>query len=283
MLVLILLVIIGIGITSFLSGIRILRPTERGLVEQLGSYSHYANPGFNWIIPGIARMIHVDITERMVEAGKREMITSDNLNAVIDAVIYYKVKSEELSVKASQYNVANYETQIIALTKTALRNIIGTMSLKEANSQRGKINSSLNDTLNKECANWGIEVVRAELKEIDPPADVQATMNSVVKANNAKEAAIDNATAYETEADGKRRAAIKEAEGRKQAEILDAEGRAQAIELVNTASNKFFVGNAVELRKLEAIETSFNKNTKIIVPAGQSMINVIDSLMGKDK
>jgi regulator of protease activity HflC (stomatin/prohibitin superfamily) len=122
------------------------------------------------------------------------------------------VRSDEESVRASEYNVFDYETQIVALARTTLRNIIGTMTLKEANSERGKINTSLYTNLASETKNWGLEIVRTELKEINPPSDVQETMNKVVKASNEKIAAIDFATARETQADGKKRAAIKEAD-----------------------------------------------------------------------
>jgi len=122
--------------------------------------------------------------------------------------------------------------QIVALARTTLRNIIGTMTLKDANSERGKINSALYNNLASETKNWGLEIVRTELKEINPPTDVQETMNKVVKASNEKIAAIDFATARETQADGERRAAIKVAEGQRQAAILQAEGQMQAKVLV---------------------------------------------------
>src|SRR5207253_9183366 len=106
----------------------------------------------------------------------------------------------------------------------------------------------------EETTHWGIEIVRTELKEIDPPKDVQETMNRVVKAENEKVAAIDFATATETIADGARRAEIKKAEGVKQAKILEAEGEAEASQLVNEAANQFFVGNAQLLRRLIEVE-----------------------------
>src|SRR6185503_20105894 len=118
--------------------------------------------------------------------------------------------------------------------------IIGTMTLKSANSERGRINSELHNILTKETIDWGLEIVRTELKEIDPPKDVQETMNKVVKAENEKIAAVDFATATETVADGQKRAEIKKAEGVKQSRILQAEGEAEAIRLVNEAANKYF-------------------------------------------
>jgi len=261
-------------------GIRIVRPTHRVLIEFLGKYQKYGNPGLYWILPGIQKLYAVNITEKLVNADRQEIITSDNLNAFVDAQIYFKVKIDEESVKASQYNVFNYEDQIVALARTTLRNIIGGMTLKTANSERNTINLNLAEALTKETAAWGIQIVRAELKEIQPPPDVQETMNRVVKALNEKTAAIDFATATETNADGQRRAAIKQAEGVRQATILEAQGKAEAIRLVNEAAKQYFQGTAITLRQLEVAENALSTNTKIIVPAGQSVVNVIGGLLG---
>jgi regulator of protease activity HflC (stomatin/prohibitin superfamily) len=268
-------------IVTILSGIRIVRPTHRGLVERLGKYNRFAMPGIHLTIPyGIERMYQVDIREILVEAQPQTIITNDNLNARVDAQVYLKVKEDEENVKASQYNVGNYEYQIVNLARTTLRNIIGTMTLKSANSERGKINEELRTTLKVETATWGISIVRTELKEIDPPADVQETMNKVVKAENEKIAAVDYATARETQADGERRASIKQAEGIKQAKILAAEGEGEAIRVVNEAAEKYFVGNAQLLRKLETVEKAFWQNAKIVVPADGSLVNIIGDLAG---
>jgi len=264
----------------FLSGVRIVRPTHRGLIEVFGKYWGFAAPGFHWIFPLVARMFQINTTEQMVNAEPQEIITNDNLNARVDAQVYFRVLPDEKSVMASQYNVNNYQVQIVNLARTTLRNIIGTLTLKSANSERSKINTELLRTLLRETESWGIAVVRTELKEIDPPKDVQETMNKVVKAENEKIAAIDFATATETMADGQKRAEIKKAEGIRQGEILKAEGEAQAIALVNEAAERYFVGNAQILRKLQAVETALKSNTKIVLPADGSLVNVIGNLAG---
>ncbi len=276
----ILFYIIAAVVFLFFAGIRIVRPTQRGLIERLGRYHQFANPGFHWIIPVIDKLFKVNITEQMVDAEPQEIITNDNLNARVDAQVYFKVKSEEECVKGSMYNVNNYRYQIVNLARTTLRNIIGTLTLKSANSERGRINADLYRTLHQETQGWGIEIVRTELKEIDPPKDVQETMNKVVKAENEKIAAIDFATAAETTADGQKRAKIKEAEGYRQSKILAAEGEAEAIRLVNEAADKYFIGNAQLLRKLQAMEKSLEQNSKIVIPAGSELVNVIGEMAG---
>lgn len=269
-----------LAIIIFFSGIRIVRPTERGLVETFGKYTKFAQPGFHWIVSGVQKLFTVNITEQMVNADPQVIITNDNLNATVDAQVYFKVREDEESVKASQYKAMNYKYQIVNLARTTLRNIIGTMTLQAANSERGKINSDLLNTLEHETGKWGIEIVRTELKEIDPPKDVQETMNKVVKAENEKIAAIDFATAVETNADGEKRAQIKRAEGIKQAKILEAEGNAEAIRLVNEAADKYFIGNAQLLRRLEAVETALKANSKIVLPQDKELINVIGDMSG---
>lgn len=277
-LIVVLLVLFILGIS-----IKTVRPTQRGLIERFGKYARFANPGIQFILPfGLEHIYLVNITEQMVSSEKREIITADSLNAVVDSNIYFKVKVEEENVKASMYGVNDYQIQIVALAKTTLRNIIGTMTLKEANSDRNKINSQLFDMLAKETAHWGIEIVRTELKEIVPPPAVQEVMNSVVVATNKKIAAQDFATAVETEADGVRRATIKKAEGERQAVILKAEGEAQAIKLVNEAANTYFVGNAQLLKQLETVSASLAHNSKIILPTGERLVNVIGNLAGTD-
>jgi len=273
-------IVIAIAVFIFFSGIRIVRPTHRGLIERLGKYHRFAASGFHWIIPVIEKIYIVNVTEQMVDAEPQEIITNDNLNARVDAQVYFKVKADEQSVKSSQYNVNNYQWQIVNLARTTLRNIIGTLTLKSANSERGKINSELHRTLCDETVSWGIEIVRTELKEIDPPKDVQETMNKVVKAENEKIAAIDFATATETTADGARRAEIKKAEGIRQAKILEAQGEAEAIRLVNEAAEKYFIGNAQILRKLQAVENALAKNAKVVVPSNAQLINMVGEMAG---
>ena len=268
----------GLGVT--LLAIKVIDPTERGVIEQLGRYHRFAGPGMQVVIPLFERLRRVNVTEQMVNAKPQDIITKDNLNARVDAQIYFKVKGDEESVKKSQYNVNDYYEQITALAQTTLRDIIGDLVFTAVNSKRGELNEKLGEELGTETNAWGIQVVRTELKEIEPPEDVQETMNKVLKAQNEKTAAVDYAMATETQADGKKRASIKEAEGIKQARILEAEGQAKAIELVNTAASKYFRGCAVHLKKLEVAESALKDNTKYVVPEGSSLMNVIGDLAG---
>lgn len=280
------LVFVG-TVIYFIAGMRVVRPTHRGLLETLGKYSKFCQPGFHWIWAGFQDIVLVEITEEMTEAESQEIITSDNLNANVAAQVYYKVRDNEESVKNSEYVVNDYEDQIVSLCRTTLRNIIGGMSLTEANTGRSKINQELQSILQKEANNWGIEIVRTELKEINPPPRVQEAMNNIVIAENEKKAAKDFAVAAETKADGLRMAALKaasgekdsnimRAEGEKQAIILKSQGQAEAIKIFSDAAKANFTGEAQLLRKIDATVESLKNNSKIVVmDKGQSLFNVI--------
>jgi regulator of protease activity HflC (stomatin/prohibitin superfamily) len=238
-------------------GIRIVRPTHKILVETLGKYSKTKDQGFSWIIPIIQKGTYVNITEQMVDINPQTVITRDKLNAIVDAIVYYKVKD----AKASQYNVDNHRSQLTSLARTTLRAVIGKMSLTEANENRDNINQRVEKILTKETSSYGVEVLRVEIQKIEPPQDVQEAMNKVVKAEQEKIAAKDLATATETQADGQRRAEIKIAEGKKQGTILEAEGKSKAFKLIQESFKK----EAQLLKQLEVTQASLEKNSKIIL------------------
>jgi regulator of protease activity HflC (stomatin/prohibitin superfamily) len=248
------IIIVGV---IFFSGIRIVRPTHRMLVETLGKYSRTAEQGFNWVFPIIQSSRHVNITEQMVDVPEQTVQTSDKLNTLVDAVVYYQIKD----VKASQYNVDDHEAQLTSLARTTLRAVMGNMTLTQCIQSRDRINTDVEKVLDKETASYGVEVLRVEVQKIEPPQDVQEAMNNVVKAEQKKIAAADIASALEIEADGIRRAEIKKAEGMKQASILEAEGKAKAFNLINAS----FKGNAQKLKSMEVTENSLRHNSKVII------------------
>ena len=102
------IVLVCFLVIVFFSGIRIIRPTHRGLIERLGKYVRFGKPGFHWIVPVIEKLYRVNITEQMVDAEPQEIITFDNLNARVDAQVYFKVKQDEENVKKSQYKHSNF-------------------------------------------------------------------------------------------------------------------------------------------------------------------------------
>lgn len=262
MLGIILLILLGVFVViAIFLGVRIVRPTENAVIETLGRFTRMAGPGLNIIIPFVENLLSIEITEQMVDVEPQKVITKDNLNAEVDALVYYKVND----AKKALYNIDDHKTQLVALARTTLRSVLGKMTLTEANEKRTDINQSVEQILDKETASYGVDVLRVEIQKIDPPQDVQESMNSIIKAEQQKIAATNLAEAAEIQADGKRRAAIKEAEGFKQAEILKAEGQAKAIALVNEAAEKHFKGAAVEMKKIEVAGQALAHNAKIVL------------------
>ena len=281
-----LIAIIGIIVWILSMGIRIIRPRQKGLIERLGKYKGTADQGFHWIIPIIDRMFKVDITENMVDVEPQKIITKDDLNATVDAVVYFRVVDPMKAI----YKAQNYKRQISSLARTTLRDIIGKMTLTEANSKRDTLNAILETELDKQTDAWGIDVIRVELQRIEPPDDVQNAMNNVVIAERDKKAAVDFATAVETKADGERRSEIKKAEGKKQGLILQAEGRAQAIiqvakaeaekiQRINTAIREYFKDEAQIYKKLETVERALKDGTKYVIDPNTEITNVIAESM----
>jgi len=279
-LLLIFLFIIAVLVLTLMA--KTVRPTERGLVERLGKYHHFATPGLTFLMPFTDRLIRINVTEEMSHVEPQEVITKDKVVMTVDAVVFYKVKPDEESVKASEYAVNNFQQQIEVLARTTLRNIIGKMEMGEANVGRAIINSELLTELEQQSRQWGVEIMRAELKDLRPPPDIQESMNTVIKANNTKLANTDLANAAEAQADGQRRAAIKNAEGQRQAAILQAEGQkisiekvaegqANAIKAVNEAYTTYFKGTAIVAKQLETIAVALQNNSKIIVPEGNAL------------
>lgn len=243
------------------AGIRIVRPTHKMLIETLGKYTKTAEQGFNWIIPIIQSGRYVNITERMVDVPKQMIQTKDKLNTTVDAVVYYQVNN----IKSAEYNIDNYRGQLPVIARNTLRAVMGKMTLTECIQERDQISSGVEKVMSKETKNYGVSVLRVEVQRIEPPRDVQDSMNNVVKAEQDKIAATDYATAEETKADGSKRAAIKEAQGIAEGRVLVAKAKAKAIELVNVASEKYFKGNAQKLKQLEVAEESLKNNSKIIL------------------
>jgi len=260
----------------FLSGIKIIRPNQRMAIETLGKFTRIQKSGITIVLPGLQRPLYLNIADKLLEVDSQEVITKDNLNCKVDAQVYYRVGETDEEVKNTLYVTQDPEDQIKNLSKTTLRNVIGDNIFRDVNSNRAKLNQEIFEIITVQTKNWGVRLIRVELKEVLPPEEVQTTMNEVIQAENAKQAAIDLANAAETTADGVKRAEVKKAEGVKQALILKADGDAQAIErvatarateiqLVNESAEKYFVGNAQKLKELEVTQASLENNSKIVL------------------
>jgi regulator of protease activity HflC (stomatin/prohibitin superfamily) len=223
------LVIIALFVFVYVaSGVRIVRPYQRGLVEQLGKYKETIDPGLRIIVPFFQTVRLVDMREQVIDVPPQEVITKDNVVVSVDAVVYY----EPTDPQRLAYNVANFILAVTKLAQTNLRNLVGDMQLDEALTSRDSINLNLRQILDDATDKWGVRVVRVELQRIDPPPDVMHSMHEQMKAERTRRALVTQAegdrTAAITRAEGERQSAILAAEGQKQQQILMAEGAAEA-------------------------------------------------------
>ena len=215
------------------TGIKIVRPWQRGLIERLGRYKRTAPSGVTFIVPFTDKMIKVDMREQVVDVPPQGVITKDNVVVEVDAVIYHEVTDP---VKVT-YNVANFYTAATKLAQTNLRNLIGDLSLDDSLRSREIINTKLRQILDDATDKLGVKVTRVELQRIEPPRDVTDAMHRQMKAERDK------------------RAMILDAEGLKRSAILKAEGQAEAIRKVADANR--YEKKTVAKGEAEAIETVF--------------------------
>lgn len=294
MAVIALLVIAFVVFVLAAAGIKIVRPYQQGIVEQLGKYKMTTGPGLKLIIPIMQSMTRVDMREQVVDVPPQEVITKDNVTVTVDAVIYYEPTDAQRLV----YNVANFILAVTKLAQTNLRNVIGDMTLDNALTSRDNVNTSLREVLDDATDKWGVRVVRVEIQRIDPPTDVMDAMHEQMKAERTRRAVVLEADGAREAAiaiaQGEKQAAILSAEGIKQEAILTAEGEAEAIRAVASADRFRFEtvaegeaeairsvygaihdGNPspdlIAIKYLEALGTiADGQATKIFVPAEMS-------------
>jgi regulator of protease activity HflC (stomatin/prohibitin superfamily) len=251
-------VLLTIAVVLFVyvaSGVRIVRPYQRAVIEQLGRYKETVDPGLRLIYPFVQRLRAVDMREQVIDVPPQEVITEDNVTVSVDAVIYF----EPTDPQRLLYNVGNFILAITKLAQTNLRNVIGEMSLDEAFTSRERVNAALRSILDDATDKWGVRVVRVEIQRIDPPHDVMSAMHEQMRAERTRRAVVTEAegarSAAITRAEGEKQAAILTAEGQRQQEILNAEGDAQAVRL--RAEAEQYRQQVVALGEADAINTVF--------------------------
>src|SRR5687768_11331617 len=234
LIVLILLLLLFIFVITVLAKtVRIVPQARAGIVERFGKYKQTLPAGLNIVMPFIDKVRYlIDLREQVVSFPPQPVITEDNLVVSIDTVIYFQVTDPV----AATYEIANYIQAVEQLTMTTLRNIVGGMDLEETLTSRDEINSRLRGVLDEATGKWGIRVNRVELKAIDPPQSIQASMEKQMRAERDRRAAILTAEGVKQSliltAEGEKQAAILRAEGSRTSRMLEAEGQAKAIETV---------------------------------------------------
>jgi regulator of protease activity HflC (stomatin/prohibitin superfamily) len=262
------------------TGLKIIRPWEKGLIERLGKYQRTADSGLSIIIPFMERLKKVDMREQVHDVPPQAVITKDNVVVEVDAVVYYEVTDP---IK-NTYNVADFYLAASKLAQTNLRNLIGDLALDESLTSREVINAKLRQILDDATDKWGTKVTRVELQRIEPPVDVTEAMHRQMKAERDRRAMI-------LEAEGQKKSAILKAEGQAEAikKVADADkyekltvakGEAEAIETVYGAIHKGRPTNdLIAIKYLEALQKiADGKATKVFLPFEAS--GVLGSIAG---
>ncbi len=221
-------VLVVFAIIVVAKSVTLIPQAEAAVIERLGRYSRTISGQLTLLIPFIDRVrARVDLRERVVSFPPQPVITEDNLTLNIDTVVYFQVTVPQAAV----YEISNYIVGVEQLTTTTLRNVVGGMTLEQTLTSRDQINTKLRGVLDEATGRWGLRVARVELRSIDPPPSIQASMEKQMKADREKRAVI-------LTAEGMRQASITQAEGEKQSQILAAEGAKQAAILAAEADRQ---------------------------------------------
>ena len=211
------LCIVGFFVIVIYNAIKIVKEYQRLVLFRLGKTKGERGPGIVFVWPVIDQVVWVDLRESFLEIPEQTCITKDNAPISVDFLIYWKV----LDPSASVIQVRNFAGAAQGIATTTLRAIIGDIPLDDVLAKREQINEVLRTKLDEVTGRWGVKVTSVEIREIQPPAEVQTAMTKQMAAERHRRAVV-------TESDGTKQAAITIAEGEKQASILRAEGKKQS-------------------------------------------------------
>ncbi len=277
--VILLLIVVIVGLSGLKQSVNIVQQGQVGVVKRLGEYEKTHEPGLVLIMPFIKSMQLVDMREIPRPGDRQEVITKDNVVVTVNATIFTQI----VDAKQALFSVANFDVAIDALARTALRSVIGTMTLDQALSERERINTDVQQQMEVVTDKWGIRISRIEIVEIAPPPQIlqalalqkqadQEKRASILQSEGQQQSAINvaegAAQATIRAAEGEKQAAILRAEGNRQAAILEAEGRSQAIATVYNAIKAADPDNTlVAILQLDTLSKfAESDNSTIVVP-----------------
>jgi regulator of protease activity HflC (stomatin/prohibitin superfamily) len=247
------------------SPIYIVKQYERGIVEFFGKYNCFVEPGlhFQWPVINITRVR--DVREHTMDIEPQPVITKDNVEILVDGIIWVRPGLQSEDIQRTFYNIDNWKIATLQLAKTNLRQEFGELTLDESLTARDRISSNLQTNLDNMTDDWGLKVCKVEIRLIDPPDDIKKAMHKQKTAEQERRAMKLIATGKFEAAEQEKLAVIQVAEGQRESEITVAEGRAKSIKLINEAAEKYFIGNARELKRLEVTEECLKNNSKVII------------------
>ena len=290
------IVLIVIAIIFAFKSINVIPQQTAWVIERLGKFHKVLNPGLNFIIPFIDKVAYKhSLKEIPLDTPSQVCITRDNTQLSVDGILYFQVTDPNLA----SYGTSNYIIAVTQLAQTTLRSVIGKMVLDETFEERDLINNQVVSAIDEAALNWGVKVLRYEIKDLTPPAVILQAMQRQITAEREKRAVISESEGKKQEqinlATGAREAAIAKSEGEKQSEINVAEGKAQAtiaianataqaIATIARASQEQGGNTAINLKVAEQYIEAFSNlaktNNTLIVPSNLSDISgMVGSVM----
>ena len=290
------IVLIVIALIFAFKSINVIPQQTAWVIERLGKFHKVLNPGLNFIIPFIDKIAYKhSLKEIPLDTPSQVCITRDNTQLSVDGILYFQVTDPKLA----SYGTSNYIIAVTQLAQTTLRSVIGKMVLDETFEERDLINNQVVSAIDEAALNWGVKVLRYEIKDLTPPAVILQAMQRQITAEREKRAVISESEGKKQEqinlATGAREAAIAKSEGEKQSEINIAEGKAQAtiaianataqaISLIAKASEEQGGNTAINLKVAEQYIDAFSNlaktNNTLIVPSNLSDVSgMVGSVM----
>ena len=290
------IVLLVIAIIFVVKSVNVIPQQTAWVIERLGKFHKVLNPGLNFIIPFIDKVAYKhSLKEIPLDTPSQVCITRDNTQLSVDGILYFQVTDPKLA----SYGTSNYLVAITQLAQTTLRSVIGKMVLDETFEERDIINNQVVSAIDEAALNWGVKVLRYEIKDLTPPAVILQAMQRQITAEREKRAVIFESEGRKQEqinlATGAREAAIAKSEGEKQSEINIAEGKAQstiaianataeAIAKIAQASQQQGGDTAVNLKVaeqyIEAFKNLAQTNNTLIIPSNLSDVSgMVSSVM----
>lgn len=243
------IVILIIAVIFIARSVKVVPQQNAWVKERLGKYAGTLTPGLNFLVPFVDRVAYRhSLKEIPLDVPSQICITKDNTQLQVDGILYFQVTDP---MRAS-YGSSNYIMAISQLAQTTLRSIIGRLELDKTFEERDMINAKVVEAIDEAALNWGVKVLRYEIKDLTPPAEILRSMQAQITAEREKRAVIATSEGKRQEqinlAEGQKQAAIAKSEGEKQAQINNAEGEAAAITAVAEASAKAiaYIAQAIE-------------------------------------
>jgi regulator of protease activity HflC (stomatin/prohibitin superfamily) len=283
------LIIAVIAAIFVIRTIKIVPQQHAWVVERLGKFDRTLPPGLQLVVPFVERVAYKhSLKEVPLDVPSQVCITRDNTQLQVDGIIYFQITDP---MRAS-YGSSNYVFAITQLAQTLLRSVIGKMELDKTFEERDSINASVVNALDEAASNWGVKVLRYEIKDLTPPAEILRSMQAQITAEREKRALIAASEGRRQEqiniATGEREAFIARSEGAKQAEINKAQGEAAAIiavadatadairkiaEAIRSPGGEQAVQLKVAERAVDAFAHLAQKNNTMIVPGNMSEVS----------